>query len=81
MKTQASQMSGDESFEKIGEGMYRCKGCGAEVPSGIFNISGHWAVCTGKQFTENLMQQMEARKLTTLPPVVKFPSQDEKQIL
>jgi hypothetical protein len=49
------QMSGDDSFIHIGDGLFKCKGCGEEVPSGIFNLSGHWAKCTGKEFTQTLL--------------------------
>ena len=48
-----------DSFRLIREGVLQCKTCGREVPSGIFNISGHWAECTGKDFTKAVMQKAE----------------------
>lgn len=42
-------------FELIGEHptfdtprFYKCTTCEAVIPSGIINISGHWAECAGK---------------------------------
>jgi len=45
---------GLDTFERIGDYLYRCKTCGKEVESGIINISGHWAECTGKGLVENI---------------------------
>ncbi len=45
-----------DSFEKIGDKMYRCTTCGFELPSGIVGITKHWAECTGKDFTEGIMK-------------------------
>lgn len=47
-------------FELIGEPsddfsvprFYKCTTCGATVPSGIINLSGHWAECGGKEMVE-----------------------------
>ena len=50
---------GFDTFEKAGDFLYKCKTCGKEVPSGIINLSGHWADCTGKSFTEGLMKKAE----------------------
>ena len=47
---------GMDSFGSIGEHLFRCKDCGAEVESGIINISGHWAECSGKSVVENVMK-------------------------
>lgn len=46
-------------FEKLDNGFFMCKTCGEQVPSGIVNISGHWVECTGKGFTDALMEQAE----------------------
>lgn len=57
---------GFDTFEKIGDFLYRCKTCGKEVHSGIFSMSGHWAECTGKVFTSLLMDKAQEKngKLT-----------------
>lgn len=52
-----------DTFELIGEHdkddfstprFYSCKTCSTVVPSGIVNLSGHWAECTGKQTMDNV---------------------------
>ena len=49
-------MSSLDTFERIGEHLFRCKTCGAEVESGIINISGHWVNCSGKRQFDNIMK-------------------------
>jgi hypothetical protein len=34
-------------FTRIGENLYKCTKCSAEVESGIMRISSHWFYCTG----------------------------------
>ena len=48
-------------FELIGEHptfdtlrFYRCTTCNAVIPSGIINLSGHWAECAGKGMMDNI---------------------------
>lgn len=41
-------------FEQIGEHLFKCSHCNAEIKSGIINISGHWANCAGKPTIENV---------------------------
>lgn len=59
---------GFDTFEKVKEFVFRCKTCREEVPSGIVNISSHWAKCTGKEFTQAIMKRAEETngKLTEL---------------
>ena len=45
----------DESFEKIGDHLFRCVVCGAEIESGIARISKHWVNCGGKSFHQKLI--------------------------
>ncbi len=45
---------GFDTFERVRDFVYKCKTCGKEVPSGIVNISSHWAECTGKFSQRNL---------------------------
>ncbi len=52
---------GLDTFEKAGDFLYKCKTCGAEVPSGIFSISGHWAECSGKGFVEGMKKMREEK--------------------
>jgi len=47
-------MSGVDTFERIGEHLFKCTTCGKEVPSGIINISGHWASCSGKELMDKI---------------------------
>ena len=51
-----------ESFKMIKEGLFKCKTCGKEIPSGIFNISGHWVDCTGKDFYQEIIKIAEKTK-------------------
>ena len=60
-----------DTFERVGEYMFRCKTCGQEVPSGIINISSHWAECSGKEqmkYIQNLadMSMPTDQKITEL---------------
>lgn len=41
---------------------FRCKTCGTVVPAGIFNISQHWAACSGKGFCDAMMAMAEQKK-------------------
>lgn len=60
-------------FELIGEPsddfsvprFYRCTTCGTTVPSGIINISGHWAECAGKGMIDAI------RKIDKMPLATK----------
>lgn len=58
-------------FEPIGEHTFdapryfKCVTCGATVPSGIINLSGHWAECAGKGVMENV------NKISNMPLSVK----------
>ena len=56
-----------DNFKQIGEFLWKCESCGAEVKSGIANIAGHWVSCTGKDFTKALLKAREdkGRSLTT----------------
>lgn len=44
-----------DSFEKVQDGIYKCKTCGEQLSSGIMNISSHWDGCTGKEFSDAMM--------------------------
>ena len=49
-------MSGMDGFEPVDEPMVsfrvRCKICREVFPSGIFNVVNHWDQCSGKGFTD-----------------------------
>lgn len=41
-------------FTLIKEYLFKCDTCGKEVPSGITNLSGHWAECFGKETMDSV---------------------------
>jgi len=66
METQIIAIEKDAGFEQIADHLFKCETCGKIVESGIVNISGHWAECSGKQFAEGLLELMINKgKVTT----------------
>jgi len=41
---------------------HTCETCGKEIPTGILNISSHWAECGGKGFYESLLKMAEEKE-------------------
>lgn len=58
-----------DRFKHIGENKFQCSSCGEVVPSGIINISGHWAKCEGKEFSDALINRRELSGKITLQDV------------
>ena len=56
-------------FKEIGGNQFECNNCKMVVPSGIFNISGHWADCEGKEFTKALIDKRTTSGKLTLNDV------------
>lgn len=53
-----------EHFEKIGNSMFKCKHCGTEVPSGLYNIATHQTEC--KHFPTSKLEPLTYNKLKEL---------------